>query len=273
MGSAGYPASMPRMPGYCNPCPIVAGAALALITLVSGAAPAPVVDAKSLLREAFRLTMSRPVRFEGSLTRFDPNDQVHQSSRWRFERSGEPGQGCAKITFLEPPALQGVKLLMRSSPGRPAEQWLYTPATDRARPVRPAARGRRFYSTDFTFDDLQDADSGLRSYRLSGKREAVGELCWRIEADTGADSPYDQKAFFISEAKGVIVQTDCFLDSSRVKRLIYRGYEERDGVWLAGQIDAIDIEAGWRTVLVVEEAKVDAAFSASTFEPESLGLP
>lgn len=226
-----------------------------------------------MLREAFERTMSRPIRFDGSLVRYDPNRRVAQRSRWRFERSGPPGDGRAKITFLEPADLQGVKLLIRTNSDGPSEQWLYTPAADRVRPIRSDSRGRRFYSTDFTFDDLQEADAGLRSFRLVGRQEAAGENCQRIEAQTATGSPYDQKVFFISEASSLIVQIDCFIDSSRVKRMIYRGYDNRDGVWLPGQIEAIDIETGWRTVLVVENAQVNADFSEEAFAPESLRLP
>ncbi len=217
--------------------------------------------------------MSRAIRFEGSLTRFDLNGRVQQRSRWRFERNGPPGEGRVKITFLEPQDLEGVKLLIRANADGSPEQWLYTPATDRARPVRPDARGRRFYSTDFTFSDLQEADAGLESYRLTGTHEAVGESCWRIEAQTGAWSPYDKKVFFVSEDKGIIVQIDNFIDSSRVKRLAYRGYRNLDGVWLPGQIDAVDIETGWRTELIVEKSQVDAEFSETEFDPASLGSP
>lgn len=261
------------MPGHCNPGLRVAGSVLTLFALFSAAAPACAADARAILREAFRRTISRPIRFEGSLVRSDPSGRVEQRSRWRFERSGPPGDGRLKITFLEPMDLQGVKLLIRSRPDQVPEQWLYTPAADRVRPIRPDSRGRRFYSTDFTFDDLQEADAGLRSLRLTGRREAVGESCWRIEAQTGVGSPYDQKVFFISEDMQVIVQTDHFLDSSRVKRFIYRGYRNRGGVWLPGQIEAIDIETGWRTVVVVEEVQVDVTFGEEAFEPDSLRLP
>lgn len=246
---------------------------LALLTLVAMAGPAHAADAETILREAFRRSMSRPTRFEGALVRFDPNGRIDQRSRWRFERDGLPGEGRVKITFLEPPDLHGVTVLTRPQPDRPAEQWLYTPATDRARRVRPEARGRRFYSTDFAFDDLQEADVGLESYRLAGRRQAAGEECWRIEAQTSAGSFYDQKVFFVSVAKGVIVQTDHFLDLSRVKRLIYSDYEDRDGIWLPRRIEAVDIETGWRTVVSVEDPQIDVVFSQTTFEPEWLGSP
>ena len=180
---------------HCNPHRGLASGVVALIAFVSAAAPAPAQDAQAILQEAFRRTMSRPIRFEGSLTRFDPNNRVAQRSRWRFERTGPPGEGRVKITFLEPPDLKGVKLLILATPGRTTKQWLYTPATDRARPVRPAARGRRFYSTDFAFDDLQEADAGLLSYRLTGEREASGRIvgsskrrCSRVPPTIGRSS-------------------------------------------------------------------------------------
>lgn len=264
---------MPSMPDHCNWGSIFTHAALGLFALSSGAISVEAADPQAMLREAFQLTMSRPLRFEGSLTRFDPNGRVGQRSRWRFERSGRLGEGRLKVTFMEPQDLMGVQLLTRTGPDQSVEQWLYTPATDRARPVRPDARGRRFYSTDFSFDDLQEGDVGLESYRLLAKREAVGESCWRIEAETSAGSPYDHKVFFISEVSGLIIQTDHFLDSSRVKRILYRGYRNLDGVWLPRQIEAFDIETGWRTVVVVEDSQVGVNFSDTAFAPESLGSP
>ena len=88
-----------------------------------------------------------------------------------------------------------------------------------------------------------------------------------------AGSPYDRKVFFVSKRSRVIVQTDHFLDSSRVKRLIYRGYRDQGVIWLPAQIDAVDIETGWRTVLFLEESQVDVAFAEGAFEPKSLRLP
>ena len=264
---------MATMHGHCNLRLKIPGVIPAAIALILVASPAVGADARALLREAFERTMSRPVRFEGSLMRYGPQGRVAQKSRWRFERTGRPGEGRVKITFLEPTDLEGVKLLIRTTPDGSTEQWLYTPAADRIRPIRPDARGRRFYSTDFTFDDLQEADVGLRSYSLAGLQEAAGESCQRIEAKTVPGAPYDEKVFFISEATKLIVQIDCFLDSSRVKRILYRDYNNRHGVWLPGEIEAIDIETGWRTVVVLENAEVGAVFSEGAFEPESLPLP
>jgi len=264
---------MPILKPDCNGRPKTAWPLSTLLVLVFAAGPAHTADAESVLREAFQRSMSRPTRFEGALVRFDSNGRIDQRSRWRFERDGKPGEGRVKVTFVEPPDLHGVTLLIRPQSDRPAEQWLYTPATDRARRVRPEARGRRFYSTDFTFDDLQEADVGLETYRLTGRQQAAGEDCWRIEAQTSPGSLYDQKVFFVSVAEGVLVQTDHLIDLSRVKRLIYRDYQDRDGVWLPGRIEAVDIESGTRTVVSVENPQIDVEFSETTFEPEWLGSP
>ena len=230
-------------------------------------------DADVIMKRAFERTMSRSIRYEGSLVRFHPNGHVHRRSRWRVERTGTPGEGRIKVRYLAPEELAGVTLLIHSRSDQPAEQWLYTPATDRARPVRPGVRGKRFYSTDFTFDDLQEADAASSSFRLSGEEPIAGEACWRIEARPANSSPYDRKVFWVSQSRKVVLQADHFIGENHVKRLIYRGYQQLQGAWIAAQVDVMDVYTGWRTILLVESTEIDVAFDENAFTADSLGSP
>jgi hypothetical protein len=243
------------------------------ILALSVAAALSAADAGQIMQSAFERTLSRPLRYEGSLVRFHPKGHEHRRSRWKVERTGPPGEGRIKVRYLAPEEVAGVTLLVHCERGQPARQWLYTPATDRARLVRPVVRGKRFYSTDFTFDDLQEADASSSPYRLAGEESVSGEVCWRIEARPAETSPYDRKVFWVDQKRNLIMQADHFIGSNHVKRLTYRDYEEDRGVWIPAQVELRDVYTGWRTVLSIENAEVGVEFDEAAFEVESLGSP
>lgn len=234
------------------------------------AAPSLANDAAQIMSRAFAKTLSHAVRYEGSLVRFHPNGREHRRSKWRVERSGAPGAGHSKVRYLAPPELAGVTLLIHSQPGKDALQWLYTPATNRARPVRPEVRGRRFYASDFSFEDLQETDAQTTVFEFDGEESILGQPSWRIRGTPPESSPYDETVLWVSQRQGLIVQVDQYHDAIHIKRMNYRNYREKSGAWFARQVEVFNVQTGWRTVFLIEKSEVGVEFPSDTFDPASL---
>lgn len=231
---------------------------------------AAAADARAIVEQVYRSTLSRPLRYEGLVEVFSPNGSVVEK-RWLLERQGEPGQGKILIRFLAPPEVKGVALLILSQPRQDAEQWMYTPAMARVRRIAPQSRGSRFYATDLTFGDLEEGHTAGAEYTLEGQESCGGDPCWRIAVRPRQRRYYDRSIHWISQTKNVILRTDHYLGSAVVKRILAQGYQQRQGVWTPARIEVLDLKRGGRTILTLQNVRYDVRLPAARFTPESLG--
>jgi hypothetical protein len=104
-----------------------------------------------------------------------------------------PRQQKTLVTFLSPADKAGIRLLGHVEGGKPARQWLYTPASPRVREIAKSARMNRFDITDFTYHDLdvltdmphwKEADARLS---LAKPETIDGVLCHVIDLEPKLD--------------------------------------------------------------------------------------
>ncbi len=93
-------------------------------------------------------------------------DGRKQEKKVTVLRLGSPGDSKTLVRFTDPATMRGVALLSINKRGEKDRQWLYIPATKRARPVAPRDRSEKFAATDFTYEDLADRISDSFNYRL-----------------------------------------------------------------------------------------------------------
>jgi hypothetical protein len=241
---------------------------VAAILLGSGGV-ASAADARSIVEEVYRSTLSRPLRYEGLVQVFSAGGAMVEK-RWLLERQGEPGYGKVLIRFLSPPEVKGVALLILSQPRKDAEQWMYTPAIARVRRIAPQSRGSRFYATDLTFGDLEEGDPSSATYKLEGEETCGGDPCWRIAVYPAKRRYYDRSTHWISQSKKVILRTDHVLGGGVVKRILAQEYRQQQGVWTPARIEVLDLGRGGRTILSLQNVRYDVRLPGSRFTPEAL---
>jgi hypothetical protein len=259
--SCHYTCCLHRVFGLFSPC------LLLLAPLLLEAA-----GARAIMEEVYRAAYSKALRYEGEVQVFNRSGARSQK-RWVVERKGRPGQSRLVIRFLEPAEVKGVALLITSEPGRAIEQWLYTPAIERARRVAPRSRGSRFYSTDLSFEDLEEGELDASDYIIEGEQDNFGgHSCWRILARPKRPSQYDRKIFWVSQSLYVIVRSDLSFDGQLVKRVVAEGHTRKQGVWTPSTIRVFNIKHGGRTVVTLHDVRYDLALPDSRFTLEALPL-
>lgn len=229
-------------------------------------------DARAIMDAVYRAAYSKPLRYEGVVNVFSRSGaQSHK--RWVVERIGQPGRSRQVIRFLEPAEVKGVALLIVSQPGRASEQWLYTPAIERARRVAPRSRGSRFYSTDLSFEDIEEGDLDASEYRMERENDAwQGQACWCILARPRQASQYDRKLFWIAKSNYAVLRSDLFRDGLLVKRILTGGHAPKQGVWTPAAVEVQNLRHGGRTVVALEDVRYDLALPEARFTLEGLPL-
>ncbi len=229
-------------------------------------------DARSIMEQVYRAAYSRPTRYEGAVNVVSRSG-ASSHKRWVVERIGQPGRSRQVIRFLEPAEVKGVALLIVSEPGRSSEQWLYTPAVERARRVAPRSRGSRFYSTDLSFEDLEEGDLDSCDYRIESERETwQGQECWCILAQPKRPTQYDRKLFWIAKSNYAALRSDLFRDGELVKRIVTSGHTRKQGVWTPAAIEVQNLRQGGRTVVALENVRYDLPLPAARFTMEGLRM-
>src|SRR5688500_9457535 len=108
--------------------------ALFAAVLFSVSAPHAQSDARTIVEEAQRRAESKSQRYEGLLQVFDNKGKV-ADKRWLFMRRGSHGRSKAVLRFVAPAEVKGVALLIVNHPDRASDQWMWTPALQRARRI------------------------------------------------------------------------------------------------------------------------------------------
>src|SRR5262245_28669436 len=124
-------------------------------------------DARSIVEEAQKRTASTSQHYEGTLRVLDQKSKVSEK-RWVYDRIGSHGSSKSVLKFTAPAEVKGVALLVVNHPDRSSDQWMWTPAIARERRVALQDRSARFFGTDFSFEDLEERDTGQYDYKLLG---------------------------------------------------------------------------------------------------------
>src|SRR5688572_3529002 len=145
------------------------------------ALPAFGQDARAIVEESQKRTVTASQRYEGTLRVIDSKSKITEK-RWQFDRIGSHGESKSVLRFLAPAEVKGVALLIVNHTDRASDQWMYTPAIGRERRIALQDRSQRFFGTDFSFEDLEERDTDQFDYRLLDEEAMDGAASWKIEA-------------------------------------------------------------------------------------------
>ena len=133
------------------------------------------------MEEAQKRTQADSQHYEGLLQVVDSKGKI-SDKRWVYDRLGSHGRSKSVLTFVQPAEVKGVALLVVNFPDRASDQWMWTPAIQRERRIALQDRSTRFFGTDFSFEDLEERDTGQYDYAMLGEESIDGAACWKIES-------------------------------------------------------------------------------------------
>jgi hypothetical protein len=247
-----------------------------LVTLAVGVALAlPAAtraqDARQIMVEQQKRTDASSQRWEGLLQVFDARGKI-SDKRWVFERLGAHGRSKSLLTFVGPPEVKGVALLVLSYPDRASDQWMWIPANERERRVALQDRATRFFGTDFTFEDLEERDVEQYSYAMAGDDVLDGVACWKIESrprQTKA-SQYTHSLVWVRKDNYAFQQFENYIRTELVRRLKYSRLEPVQGIWTARVAEMTDFRRNSRTVLTLDKLLYNVPMNKSDFTVQGL---
>jgi hypothetical protein len=247
-----------------------------LVTLAVGVALAlPAAtraqDARQIMVEQQKRTDASSQRWEGLLQVFDARGKI-SDKRWVFERLGAHGRSKSLLTFVGPPEVKGVALLVLSYPDRASDQWMWIPANERERRVALQDRATRFFGTDFTFEDLEERDVEQYSYAMAGDDVLDGVACWKIESRPrqAKASQYTHSLVWVRKDNYAFQQFENYIRTELVRRLKYSRLEQVQGIWTARVAEMTDFRRNSRTVLTLDKLLYNVPMNESDFTVQGL---
>lgn len=237
--------------------------------VVSGAPP----DARTIMEGVYQQNTSHDVTMKATLEVFD-KDGHGKKKKFTYRHIGDPGDSKTLVVFSDPEEIRGVALLSLSSKGTAERQYLYTPATHRARSVATQDRSGRFIGSDFTYEDIGDHVLDDFTYTLLGDTETMdGHKTYKIEA-TPVDpdrSQYKYIYFWVAQDVPVILFAEMYDSNGHKVRVLHAtALKHESGIWGPRHTEMTTVADGTRTVLTIDEAKFNKGIDEKLFTPEGL---
>jgi hypothetical protein len=228
-------------------------------------------DARGIIAESVKRTEVSSQRYEGTLAVNNPKTKV-STKRWVYERLGSAGQAKGIIRFTQPAEVKGVSLLIQNHPDRASDQWMWTPALQRERRIAFQDRRTRFFGTDFTFEDLEERDVDRATYKLMGEETLDGQVCWKIESTPKAEarSQYVSSTIWVRKDIYAVVRLDAFGKEGLARKIVYRGFEQVQGIWTARTIEVFDAKQESTTTLKIEKLQYNLTLPEENFTLQAL---
>jgi hypothetical protein len=242
-----------------------------LVALCGTACAAAAPNAREIMEEVQRRSLSKNFRYEGRITTRKVSGAQDEKT-WRYERLGAAGQSKVLLRFLDPAEIRGVTLLVWNHPQKASDIWLFTPSLGRNRRVAQQDRSTRFAGTDFSFEDFEESDASIWDYSELQEEQESGEPCWRVSARRSqpSRSQYDKYWIWVSKAKMTPLRVDKWRGGKVAQRISMRSLEQRQGFWTPMLIEVADLSKNSTTTLRLTDARYDERMSESHFTLEAM---
>ena len=231
------------------------------------------IDPRGILNAVYEQDTSHATAMRAVFDIFD-REGHKTTKKFLLFRLGSPGDSKTLVRFTDPEEIRGVTLLSYNHRGDTDRQWLYIPATRRARRVSPRQSSEKFAGTDFTYEDVEERLIDEFRYRLLSEDETIdAHKTYKVEAkpEDASRSQYKYVYYWIARDVPVILHAEMYdRDGKLVRQLHASTLKKVSGIWGARHIEMQSIEAKTRTVLTVDEAKFNQHLDEKLFTPEGL---
>jgi Outer membrane lipoprotein-sorting protein len=231
------------------------------------------VDPRMILDGVYTQDTSHDTTMRAVFDIFD-KDGHKTTKKFMLFRLGSPGDSKTRVLFTDPAEIRGVTLLSYNHRGDTDRQWLYIPATQRARSITPRELSEKFAGTDFTYEDVEERVLDNFKYRLLSDNETIdGHKTYKIEAKPvdASRSQYGYVYYWVAQDVPVILHSEMYdLGGKMVRELHASGLKKAFGISGARHVEMRSVEEKTRTVLTIDEVKFNQHLDEKLFTPESL---
>jgi outer membrane lipoprotein-sorting protein len=191
--------------------------------------------------------------------------------------TGADDRSKTLLRFLAPRDIENTGLLTWEGDEGDDDQWLYLPATRRAKRIPSSGKKNRFMGTDFAFEDLRPESLSLYKYALIGSESIDGQDTFVVEAEPAtsreaADSGYSKRKFWIRKDIYFTVKREFYDKRQRLEKVeTSRNLINVKGShWRANEIEMNDVQAGSRTVVLSQSRALDKGLKDAFFTEAEL---
>jgi len=230
-------------------------------------------DAKAIMSRVYDQDTSRDATLRATLEVTD-KDGHSVKKKFVISRIGSFGNGKTIVRFTDPAELRGVKLLSVNKPGVPDQQWIYTPATGRVRSISPREQSEHFAGSDFTYEDIAEHPFDNFTYKLLPAEDVIeNHKTFKIMATptTAANSQYKFIYYWVAQDVPCILHAEMYDQEGRkVREMHASGLRKVSGICGARKTEMQSLLDGTKSVLTIDEARLNTGLDSAMFTPESL---
>jgi len=232
------------------------------------------VDARQIVQRVYEQAAFRSLEMRASLMIYDRRGNS-QKKEFLYRRINTNLGSKTRVDMIAPAEEKGVVLLAIQQQGLPANQYVYTPAIDRVRNLGTQDRTARFLGSDFIFDDFADRNPGDFTYRLISDSEKIdGQETYKIESrpvERGT-SPYSYVYLWVAKNAPVVVYAQMYTAPGILTRVLHATDLRREGgVWGMRRTEVSTAVEHTRTVLTVQNVRLNPSLDDAAFSTQSLG--
>lgn len=207
----------------------------------------------------------------------NPQGQKKERKVVRHTKSDKSDLNKILIRFLSPRDVENTGLLTWEKKGGDDDQWLYLPATGKARRIASSGKKNRFMGTDFSYEDLRPEPLDSYEYKLLGSETCDGKPCFVIEAVPKTDrekqdSGYSKRKFWIFKDTYFSIKRE-FYDQTGTLEKIERSSDLKSlggTLWRANTVEMEDVKKRTKTIITIEERKINQGLSDQIFTEREL---
>jgi hypothetical protein len=185
----------------------------------------------------------------------------------------------AYLVFSSPADVAGTKFLTVSHKGADSEQRLYLPALKKTRKISSSGKDGAFVNSDFYFYDLEDRQLGDNTYTFIAGDLTIADKAFdgmkfdKVEMKpVDASSPYSKTVAYANQADHFIYKLECYdkKDGSLLKTFLFVKVENLKGHLVPTQTLVSNSKTGTKTLLALEDVKVDVGAQPELFSEKNL---
>ncbi|MEJ7606273.1 MAG: outer membrane lipoprotein-sorting protein [Bryobacteraceae bacterium] len=222
-------------------------------------------DARQIVEESQKRGRSDSQHYEGLLKVTDGRGRASEK-RWTYDRIGSYGTSKSVLRFSAPAEVKGVALLIVNHPDRASDQWMYIPEIGRERRVAFQDRSKRFFGTDFTFEDLEERDVNQYEYKLLSDETIEGADCWKIESRPRSSKPsqYSHSYVWVRKDNYTLARIESYQGGKAIRQIQYSEIRPVQGVWTAHKLEMFDVGRNSRTTMTMDKLKLNVLLKEGT---------
>lgn len=244
----------------------------AVASLLVGVGPGFAQSALDIMKKQRAVLRVRDEEETQQMTLVNKNGETKQRKIVRYTAMGADDLSKTLVRFLAPRDVENTALLTWEAKDGDDNQWLYLPATRKAKRIASSGKKNRFMGTGLAFEDLRPEPLGLHHYTLLGSESVDGHDCWVIEATPAterqaSESGYRRRKLWIRQDNYWAVKREYYDKRDKLEKVqTERKLKQIKGtVWRADEFELHDMQSGTRTIVIIERRLHDQGLKDGFF--------